>query len=212
MRLLDLSQPLFDQAPNCPDHPRPVFRVTGTHASNNGWHMEELHTVTHTGSHCDAPLHIVPGAKDITQLPLDTFVGPARIADLRGIPPDTSITPAMLAPKLKGVTKRDIVLIATGWGQKRARNPEWERHAPSLSADGARWLIERGVRGVGIDHYTIGDATTHTILLSAELWIVEELNFPAEIFALPQPLKFWSLPMNWPGCSGAFCRPVIELP
>jgi kynurenine formamidase len=85
-----------------------------------------------------------------------------------------------------------------------------------LSPDGARWLIEHGVRGVGIDHYSIAgggeiNAETHTILLSAGVWIVEELKFPPEVFALPQPLKFWALPMNWPGCSGAFCRPVVEI-
>jgi hypothetical protein len=41
--------------------------------------------------------------------------------------------------------------------------------------------------------------------------VVEDLKFPPEVFALSQPLKFWALPMNWPGCSGAFCRPVVEL-
>jgi kynurenine formamidase len=24
-------------------------------------------------------------------------------------------------------------------------------------------------------------------------------------------VKFWALPLNWPGCSGAMCRPVIEV-
>jgi acetylornithine deacetylase/succinyl-diaminopimelate desuccinylase-like protein len=81
---------------------------------------------------------------------------------------------------------------------------------------GARWLVERGVRGVGIDHYSIGgsgplNAETHTILLGAGVWVVEELKFPEEVFALPSPQKFWALPLNWPGCSGAFCRPVLEV-
>jgi kynurenine formamidase len=72
------------------------------------------------------------------------------------------------------------------------------------------------VRGVGIDHYSIGgsgplNAETHTILLGAGVWVVEELKFPEEVFALPAPQKFWALPLNWPGCSGAFCRPVLEL-
>jgi kynurenine formamidase len=40
---------------------------------------------------------------------------------------------------------------------------------------------------------------------------VEELKFPAEVFALKAPVKFWALPLNWPGCSGAMCRPVIEV-
>ncbi len=215
MRLIDLSQPLFDQAPNCPVHPPVSFRRTADHPAN-GWRMEEIALATHTGSHLDAPLHKIAGDKSITDLPLEGFAGLARIADLRGLAADAAITPAMLAPKLKGVTTRDIVLLATGWGEKRAKTDEWLKHSPFLSPDGARWLLEHGVRGVGIDHYSIGgsgplNAETHTILLGAGVWVVEELRFPAEVFALPQPLKFWALPMNWPGCSGAFCRPVIEV-
>jgi len=215
MRLIDLSQPLFDAAPNCPVHPPVSFRRTADHDAG-GWRMEEIAMATHTGSHLDAPLHKIAGGKSISDLPLEDFAGLARIADVRGLAPDTPITPAMLAPKLKGVTTRDIVLLATGWGDKRAKSEEWLRHSPFLHPDGARWLVERGVRGVGIDHFSIGgmhplNAETHTVLLGAGRWILEDLRFPADVFSLPQPLKFWALPMNWPGCSGAFCRPVIEV-
>jgi kynurenine formamidase len=215
MRLIDLSQPLFDNAPNCPVHPPVSFRRTADHP-DGGWRMEEVAMATHTGSHLDAPLHKIAGGKSISDLPLETFVGPARIADVRSLPPDAPIGPGLMAPKLKGVTKGDIILLATGWGDRRAKTDEWLRRSPFLSPEGARWLIEHGVRGVGIDHYSIGgsgplNAETHTVLLGAGLWVVEELKFPPEVFSLPQPLKFWALPMNWPGCSGAFCRPVLEI-
>jgi arylformamidase len=215
MRLIDLSQPLFDNAPNCPVHPPVSFKRTADHASG-GWRMEEIAMATHTGSHLDAPLHKIAGGKSITDLPLESFAGMARIADLRGLTPDAPITPALLAPKLKGLAVRDIVLLATGWGDLRAKSDEWLHHSPFLHPDGARWLVEHGVRGVGIDHFSIGgmvteNEETHTILLGAGVWVVEDLHFPAEVFALPQPVKFWSLPMNWPGCSGAFCRPVLEV-
>lgn len=210
MRLLDLSQPLYDGAPNCPVHPPVSFRLLEDHAAG-GWRIEGIAMATHTGSHLDAPLHKIAGGKSISDLPLETFVGPARIADLRGILPDAAIGPELLAARLRDVRRGDIVLLATGWGDKRAKTDEWLHHAPAVDTAGAHWLVERGVRGVGIDHYTVGDATTHTILLGAEVWVVEELKFPAEVFALPPPLKFWALPMNWPGCTGTFCRPVVEV-
>ena len=214
MRLIDLSQPLFDGAPNCPAH-RPVsFRCTDDH-SRNGWRMEEIAMATHTGSHVDAPLHKIAAGKSVDQLPLETWVGPARIADLRGTARDTGLTAAMLAQALRNLVAGDIVLLATGWGDRRAKTEEWLQHSPYLHPEGARWLVDRGVRGVGIDHFSIGGTSahneeTHSVLLGRGVWIVEELRFPAEVFALPQPVKFWALPMNWPGCSGAFCRPVIE--
>lgn len=214
MRLIDLSQPLYDAAPNCPAHVPVSFRRTEDHPQG-GWRMEEIAMATHTGSHVDAPLHKIAGGRSIDALPLEAFVGPARIVDLRGIAADTAITPAMLEPKLGGLAAGDIVLLATGWGDRRAKTEEWLRQSPFLHPDAARWLVQRRVRGIGIDHYSIGgagplNAETHTILLGAGLWVVEELRFPPEVFTLPSPVKFWTLPMNWPGCSGAFCRPVIE--
>jgi kynurenine formamidase len=171
---------------------------------------------THTGSHLDAPLHKIAGGKSIDALPLETFVGLARIADLRGLTADAPITAELLAEKLPGLAAGEIVLLATGWGERRAKSEEWLHHSPYVDPAGARWLVARGVRGVGIDHYSIGgggaiNAETHTILLGAGLWVVEELKFPAEVFALKAPVKFWALPLNWPGCSGAMCRPVIEV-
>jgi len=78
-----------------------------------------------------------------------------------------------------------------------------------LSVEGARWLVERGVRGGGIDYYSIGDAAVQEALLSRGVWIVEELSFPVEVWGLPQPVEFWSLPVNFRGMTGAFCRPVV---
>ena len=178
--------------------------------------MEEIAMATHTGSHLDAPLHKIAGGKSISDLPLETFVGPARIADFRGLAPCTAIGPEHLSARFAGLAAGEIALLATGWGDKRAKTEEWLHASPFVSPEGARWLVNQRVRGVGIDHYSVGgggpiNAETHTILLSAGLWVVEELRFPAETFALPQPVKFWALPLNWPGCSGAFCRPVIEV-
>src|SRR4051812_29862045 len=111
MRLIDLSQPLFDQAPNCPVHPPVSFKRTADHPAD-GWRMEEIAMATHTGSHLDAPLHKIAGGKSISDLPLDTFVGPARLADLRGIAADEAITPEWLAPRLPGLRAGEIVLLA----------------------------------------------------------------------------------------------------
>ena len=119
MRLIDLSQPLYDNAPNCPVHPPVSFRRTADHPAD-GWRMEEVAMATHTGSHLDAPLHKIAGGKSIDALPLETFVGPARIADLRGLTADAPITAELLAEKLPGLAAGEIVLLATGWGDRRA--------------------------------------------------------------------------------------------
>lgn len=214
MKLIDLSQPLFDGAPNCPAHPAVKVEIIATH-EQVGWRVEHLSLASHTGSHVDAPLHKLAGAASLDEIPLEKWVGPAFIADLRGIEANRPIDASMLAEKLPGDLGDRIVLLATGWGEKRGRSQEWLHDSPPLSPDGAQWLVDRGIRGVGIDHYSIGgsrdpiNSQTHTILLGAGVWVVEELRFPAEVFGLRQPVQFWCLPINLRGFTGAFCRPVV---
>jgi kynurenine formamidase len=214
MRLIDLSQPVYDGSPNCPAHPPVKSEVIKDHPQT-GWRVELLTLASHTGSHVDAPLHKIAGGASLDDIPLESWCGPAYLADFRGIAADGWITAGMLADKLPGELADRIVLLATGWGEKRARTDEWLYRSPCLSEDGAEWLVAKNVRGVGIDHYSIGgmgDPTNervHTILLGAGVWVVEELRFPAEAFALPQPLTYMGLPVNFRGHTGAFCRPVL---
>jgi len=148
-------------------------------------------------------------------IPEDDPRNPAVIADLRDSQADRAIGPDQLKSCMQGEIAHQIVLLATGWGDRRARSEEWWYHSPRLSPDGAQWLVDQRVKGVGIEHYSVGGADekenerTHTILLSNNVWIVEELRFPREAFSLPQPVEFWSLPINLKDHSGAFCRPVL---
>lgn len=214
MRFIDLSQPVYHGSPNCPAHPPVRAEILKDHP-DSGWRVELLTLASHTGSHVDAPLHKIAGGKSLDDIPLESWCGPAFIADLRGIGPDARITAEVLASKLPGDVRDRIVLLCTGWGDRRAKTDEWLRRSPCLSEAGASWLVERGVRGVGIDHYSIGGGTeptnerVHTVLLGAGLWVVEELHFPEEVFALPQPVRYMGLPVNFRGFSGAFCRPVL---
>ena len=213
MRLIDLSQPLYDGAPNCPTHPPVKVEIIADHPEV-GWRVELLTLASHTGSHVDAPYHKLAHGANLDQIPLERFTGQAVIADFRGAASDEPLTATKLAAKLTGPLADRIVLLATGWGAKRAKTDEWLQHPPYLSPDGAEWLVSQKIRGVGIDHYSIAgprdpvNTQTHTILLGANVWIVEELSFPDEVFTIPQPFEFMSLPINFRRFTGAFCRPV----
>jgi kynurenine formamidase len=177
------------------------------------WHLERLSFTAHTGSHVDAPLHRLPKGKSLDDIPLEHWQGSARILDFRGIPARQPITPDLLAERLpRNVPLKDrFLLLATGWGWKRSKTKEWLNDAPFLTKDAAAWLVEKNARGVGIDHWSIGDADTHEMLLSRPVLIVEELRFPAEVFSLQEEYEFWALPINLQAHSGAPCRPVLVL-
>lgn len=213
MKLIDLSQPVYADCPNCPEHPRVKVELGATH-ERDGWQLEMLTLASHTGSHVDAPLHKLAGGGNVDSIPLDRWMGPAVIADLRGTAPSEPISADMIRRAVSQPLHDLILLLATGWGDIRAADDRWHNRSPYLSPEAARWLVSQRIRGVGIDHYSIGGSgsdnpVTHEILLGANIWIVEELRFGAEAFAVPQPCEFWALPVNFRGFSGAFCRPVL---
>ena len=214
-KIVDLSQPIFDAGPNCPAHPPVRSEVTSDHA-RAGWHWETLTLASHTGSHLDAPLHKIAGGAAIDALPLESFIGPSYIANLRPLEPRAAITPNRLAAALPADLPTDsIVLMATGWGDIRERSDRWLYESPKLTPDAADWLVGKQIRGLGVDHWGIGgwdkenDAVVHTILLGNGIWIVEELNLPEETCELKMPQTFMALPINLKGHSGAWCRPVF---
>lgn len=216
MRLIDLSQPISDAGPNCPAHPPIQLKQVADHPAD-GWRMEVLHCATHTGSHCDAPLHKMAGGASLDELPLETWVGEAWLVDLRPAQDHLAIDASMLQAKLAGKPLHDrVVLLCTGFGELRD-DPRWKASPAFLAPDGAAWLVEQGARGVGIDHYSIGgnddavNVPTHETLLGQGVWVVEDLAFPEEVHTLRQPARFWALPIRIAGASGAFCRPVLEV-
>ncbi len=214
MRFFDLSQPLFDGCPNCHVHPPVRLPRTADHPQD-GWRMEEFHMASHTGTHLDAPLHKMAGGASIDAYPLETFCGEPVIVDLTHLEAGHPIGPADL--EAAGACSGKILLLNTGWGHKRAKTEEWIHRSPWLSPAGAEWVVEKDVRAVGIDHFSIGgtgneNAATHEILLGNGVWVIEELCFREGWREFAEAASFMALPLLVPGFSGSPCRAVLMKP
>ncbi|PTX94886.1 Kynurenine formamidase [Spartobacteria bacterium LR76] len=214
MRIFDLSQPVTDGGPNCPAHPPVQLARIADHPAD-GWRMELVHFASHTGTHLDAPLHKLADGVSIDAFPLEAFAGRALVAHFNGLEADHPIGPEDLAAKLPDQLAGGIVLLNTGWGARRARSEEWLHHSPFLSPAGAEWLVNRGVKGIGIDHYSIGgsrdpdNTRTHEIVLGAGVWVVEDLCFREGWREASEDAVFQALPLHMPGLSGTPCRAVF---
>ena len=109
------------------------------HHAVQGVNKEIVELSTHSGTHCDVPRHFFNDGAAIDEVPLETYVGPATIVDLRGKPPGSSIE----RRDLEGTAfaAGDIVLLNTGWGHQRALTKTFLTQWPYLDGD------EGGVSG-----------------------------------------------------------------
>ncbi len=212
----DLSQPVFSNCPQYPDdNPRPVKVALFYQLAVQGVNKEIVELSTHTGTHCDAPYHFFEDGATIDRIPLETYVGPATILDLRGKSPGAAIERAEVERFAGRISEGDVVLLNTGWGHKRANTKEFLTQYVYLSGEAAQYLVDRGVKGVGIDAVSLGgynDADKagppHTIMLGNGKFIVEELYVPDEVMDEKERL-FVAAPVKLRGTGGAWTRAML---
>ncbi len=208
-RMLDLSQELYPNSPGLPDVPPPSMELL-RNGPRDGWNLEVLTTPLHWGTHLDAPAHMAEFSRTMDTYAVEELQGPAVVCDLRGKAPRAPITVADLEGAQ--VSAGSVVLLVTGWGAYLGWSRRWVLESPFLDPAAARWLAGRGIRGVGIDHLSIGglgpeNPETHRALLGADVWIAENLSYPDEILD-GGPWHVIALPVRIRAASGGPARVV----
>jgi len=173
MRLIDISMEISSDMPVYKGDPakRPVLTVDRDF-STGGVYESRLQLNLHTGTHLDAPLHMLPGGGFTSSLSLEQLVRGCKVLDFSRV--TEKITRDDLAGK--EIHAGDFVLLKT----RNSLLDLLEGDFVYLERTGAAYLRERGISGVGIDALGIERAQseheTHTILLSAGILILEGLR------------------------------------
>jgi kynurenine formamidase len=124
-----------------------------------GWANEVIELSTHGTTHVDAPWHYSPvcdgkPARTIDELPLEWFHGPGVVIDISYLDSPAAATvdeiKTGLADAGHELRPGDIVLIRTG-NDRLLGSRDYFDAGPGVSAEATRWLIDRGVRLMGID-------------------------------------------------------------
>jgi len=207
MKIHDISLPVFPGMVVWPDNPSVTLLRTQDQAKGDTATLSELSLGVHTGTHLDAPLHFVPGGAGVDALALDVLCGPALVC--HALEAD-----ALTAEVFEGMN----VPVGTIRLLIRTRNSElWARDVRefntdyvAVTADGARWLVERGVKLIGVDYLSVAPypdpITPHDILLRAGIIPVEGLNL-SDI--APGNYTLTCLPLKLVGADGAPARAIL---
>lgn len=187
-RVVDLSHPIAEGMVTYPGLPAPTITPHLTRAASRERYapgtefaMDVITMIGNTGTYLDAPFHRYADGADLASLNLDTLVElPAEVFHLRDAwtPERRGIRAATLADReLRG----SAVLLDTGWSRLFG-TPAYGTGSPFLTDDAALFLVDAGVRLVGIDALNIddtesgGERPAHSILLAAGVHVVEHLT------------------------------------
>ena len=185
----------------------------------------------HGGTHLDSPIHFAEGKQTVEQLPVQQLIGPTVVIDVSPAcakNADYLASPADIAAweKAHGRIPADsIVLFRTGWSahwgnKKRYMGTDKPGdvaglHFPGIAPASAKLLLERRIRGVGIDTASIDygqskDFQVHRALYAAGLYGLENI---ADLEKLPATgATLIALPMKIAGGTGAPVRIIAILP
>lgn len=115
----------------------------------------------HSTTHIDAPWHYSPTvagepAKTIDQIPLDWCFGEGIVINMEHKPDFEEITIDDIQDFLKSenltIEKNMIVLIRTG-RDKFNGTKDFHKVGTGMSAEATEWLIDQGIRVMGIDSW-----------------------------------------------------------
>jgi kynurenine formamidase len=216
-RIVDLSHPVDDDTPVYPGDPVARFTPAATIAAD-GYNVLHVRMGSQTGTHADAPYHFLEAGARIDELPLDLFLGPAVIADLRGRPPRSPVEWADLAPYADRLGAGRILVLHTGWDRHWGTDAYFDH--PFLTGDAAARVVAAGVRTVALDALSLdetvpggepaGGFAAHLHVLGAGGVIVENLRGLDGVRTAEPVLSL--LPLRLAGADGAPVRAVALEP
>lgn len=207
MPIYDISLPISESLVVWPGDP--PIRITQPSHLDRGdvATVSRLDMGAHVGTHVDAPAHFIQGGAGVDGLDLDLLVGPALVVHAPQI--DALSAEVLAGLSIPPGTER--LLFRTRNSESWGRGGEgFRENYVGVTEDGARWLIDRGVRLVGMDYLSVAPydelVPPHRALLGASLIVVEGLDLRG---IAPGEYQFICLPLKVVGGDGAPARAIL---
>lgn len=178
MKIIDLSHTITPNMPAYPGTEPPVFDEPTT-IDTDGFLEKKITMFSHTGTHLDAPAHILKNTKTLDQMDIGQFIGAGCVIDVSAVGQQT-ITKKYLAAHQDKIEKNQFLLLYSGWNAFWGTDRYFHEY-PVLDDEAAVWLTEFELKGIGIDMIsfdTMGseEFEIHKILLGRGFLQIENLT------------------------------------
>jgi len=167
----------------------------------------------HTGTHLDSTLHFDPNGHGVDEVPLDLLYGPAVVLDFSYKEACSSISKEELESALKEAKiapeNLKVVLFRTGANEEFG-SEAYLNHYLEIRKEAAEWLIDQGIKVLGVDACTIDhdrDRATHMLARKKPFYHIENLT---NLDRVPEKriFTFVGLPLPLVGATASPIRAV----
>ena len=173
MKIYDLSPEISENMIIYKNRLEKRPKITVTRTIGEGANESKLDIYVHSGSHVDAPYHILQNGKTIENINLEKFMGNAIVLDFTKI--KEYISKKILLEK-NFFGKDYIVLLKT----KNKPDKTFNFSFTYLEKSGAEYLVSKKIKAVGIDSLGIErnqpNHDTHKIFANKNIPIFEGLD------------------------------------
>jgi arylformamidase len=211
MKIIDLTHRVSPHMPVYPGTEQPVME-TDCSIEEEGFLEKKITLYSHTGTHVDAPAHLIKNHTTLDQFPIEHFHGAALRLNFENIKSKT-IDAAALEPHGKEIEKVDFLLIHTGWSKYWGTETYFSDYSV-LTLEAANWLNKFQLKGIGLDTISADRADTidypvHKALLKRDIIIIENLK---NLLSLPKAcFDFSCFPIKFEDADGSPVRAVAYL-
>ena len=215
----DITRTLVNNFPAWPGDPPFTLERAASLASGGSCDVTRITMSAHAGTHLDAPSHVVPGAGDLSTIPLTVLVGPALVihTEESGAIPAEALKAAMArcVPGDRSGTVRRLLIrtgsARTGSAHSSGARPGLPAVFATLAVESAAYVVDAGIRLVGIDTPSVdepgaSDLPIHRIFARAGVAILEWLDLDQ----VPEGFhRLVALPLKLDSCEASPVRAIL---
>ncbi|MFP3854613.1 MAG: cyclase family protein [Anaerolineales bacterium] len=208
MEHFDISVSLSPDLPVWPGDPDIEIERVASMEDGAPSNVSRLASTVHVGTHVDAPLHFIEGGEGVNDLALETLVGSALVVEFPAV---SVIDEAVLVgAEIPSEIQRVLFKTRNSYLWEKGET-EFNEDYVAIDESGARWLVEHGVKLVGVDYLSVAPfddpGPPHRVLLGEGVVIVEGLNLHG---IHPGEYQFTCLPLKIENCEGAPARAILS--
>ncbi len=210
MKVIDLTHLISSEMPVYPGTEKPKLEVATTY-EKHGFKETLLTFYSHTGTHMDAPSHILSGKKELDEFEIEAFIGKGFVVDCSILKEGEKIDCSYIFKNKNEIDNAEFILFYTGWA-KYWGTEKYFGDYPYISDEVVDYLLENNKKGVGFDVIGIDPIYDENLKIHKKLFSTKNMVIIENLTNLDKLVNknfnFIALPLKYKSSDGAPVRAI----